>query len=124
MAGYAIVVMSEPGDPTPGGQGRMVHAMTAARDLAAAGENVTLWFHGIGVLWLSAMDGQSDAFARHYDALFNEVRDLIGGACEFCTVKRFGAAPGAERLGVTLHGGDDHHSIAALVAEARQVIVF
>jgi hypothetical protein len=103
----------------------MVHAMTAARDLNAAGHDVTLWFHGIGVMWLAAMDGRSDAFARHYNGLFEEVRDLIGGACEFCAVKRFGAAPGAENLGVELHGGgDDHHSIAALIADGRQVITF
>jgi hypothetical protein len=121
---YALVVMSEPGEPTPGGQGRMVHAMTAARDLNAAGHDVTLWFHGIGVMWLGTMDGQSDAFARHYQGLFDEVRGLIGGACEFCTAKRFGTTGGAERLGVPLVGGDDHHSIAALIAEGRQVITF
>jgi hypothetical protein len=124
VAKYALVVMSEPGEPSPGQQGRMVHAMTAARDLRTAGEDVTLWFHGIGVMWLSAMDTQFDPFTRHYRTLFDEVRDLIGGACEFCAVKRFGAAPGAESLGVPLVGGDDHHSIAPLIAEGRQVITF
>jgi len=125
MPKYALVVMSDPGEPNPGMQGRMVHAMSAARDLRAAGQDASLWFHGIGVMWLSAMDARTDPFTRHYGKLFDEVKDLIGGACEFCAVKRFGAGPSAESLGVTLlGGGDEHHSIAALIADGHDVTIF
>ena len=53
MAGHVIVVMSPPGEANPGDQGRMVHAMTLARDLRAAGQQVGIFFHGVGTRWLA-----------------------------------------------------------------------
>src|SRR5262249_33136574 len=81
MTKYAIVVMSEHGEGNPGGQGRMVHALSAAQSFKDAGEDVTLWFHGVGVTWLSVFDARYDAFARHYGPLFDSLRDSMGGAC-------------------------------------------
>jgi hypothetical protein len=125
VAKHAIVVMSEPGEANPGGQGRMVHAMTTVRDLKAAGQDVSLWFHGIGVTWLSAFDARTDPFTQHYGSLFDEVRPLIAGSCEFCTKMRFGAGPSADRLGVrTVGGTKDHHSVASLLSEGHQVLIF
>jgi hypothetical protein len=125
MAKYAIVVMSEPGEDYPGGQGRMLHAMTAAQELRAQGEDVTLWLHGIGVTWLTAFDEQKDKFTQVYRPLFDEVRDLISGACEFCTVTRFGAGASATKLGITvLRGAGGHHTVATLIAEGHQVVTF
>jgi RNA polymerase sigma-70 factor, ECF subfamily len=66
MSKYAVVVMSEHGEGNPGGQGRMVHALSTVKELIDAGEEVSLWFHGIGVGWLSALDARYDAFTRHY----------------------------------------------------------
>ena len=48
MAKYAIVVMSEHSEGNPGGQARLLHALSAARDFADAGEDVGIWFHGVG----------------------------------------------------------------------------
>jgi hypothetical protein len=125
MAKFAIVVMSEHSEGSPGGQGRMIHALTAAKALKNAGEEVTIWFHGLGVTWLSAFDARYDAFTRHYGPLFDELRDTLGGTCNFCTVKRFGTAESAERLGVPVVGPDDeHHSIADLIGDGRQVFTF
>ncbi len=90
MARYAVVVMSEHGEGSPGGQGRMVHALSTVKALQDAGADVSLWFHGIGVTWLAAFDARYDAFTRHYGPLFDEVHGSIGGACDFCTNKRFG----------------------------------
>ena len=125
MDKYALVVMSEQGEENPGGQGRMVHALEAAREFKASGVPAELFFHGIGVLWFTAFDVRSDGFTEHYGPLFDEVRDMIGGACNFCTAKRFGAAEAAEHLGVPLLGGDgDHHTVAQLVADGFRPIVF
>lgn len=124
MAKYAIVVMSEHSEGHPGGQGRMVHALSATKEFMEAGEEVSLWFHGIGVGWLSAFDARYDQFTRNYGPLFDEVRPAIGGACAFCVAKRFGAADSAERLGVTLVGGDDHHTVAALIGDGWEVLTF
>jgi hypothetical protein len=125
MAKYAIVVMSEHSEGNPGGQGRMVHALSAAKAFRDAGEDVTIWFHGVGVTWLSAFDARYDAFTTHYGALFDDVRDLIGGACNFCATKRFGSAESAGRLGIPIVGADgEHHTVADLAIEGRQVITF
>jgi hypothetical protein len=125
MAKYAVVVMSEHSEGNPGGQGRMVHALSAVREFKATGEEVTLWFHGIGVTWLAAFDARYDQFTRNYGPLFDEVRDVIGGACDFCVRRRFGAAESAERLGVPVVGGEgEHHTIAALVRDGWRVVTF
>ena len=125
VAKYAIVVMSETGEANPGGQGRMVHAMTTARDLKAARQDVSLWFDGIGVTWLNAFNARTEPFTQHYGPLFDEVRPLIGGSCEFCTKMRFGAGPSADRLGVrTVGGTTDHRSVASLLSDGHQVLIF
>jgi hypothetical protein len=125
MARYAIVVMSEHSEGSPGGQARLLHALSAAKDFADSGEEVRIWFHGVGVTWLAAFDARYDQFTRNYTALFDAVRASIAGACDFCTRTRFGAAQAAERLGVPIVGGDgQHHTVAALAVDGYQVIIF
>jgi predicted peroxiredoxin len=122
---YAIIVMSENGEEHPGGQGRMVHALKTAKEFKAAGVPVKMFFHGIGVQWLTMFDTKPDKFTQNYGPLFDEVRDTIGGACHFCAATRFGAGEAAERLGVPLLGKPgDHHTIASVVADGYQPIVF
>jgi DsrE/DsrF-like family len=125
MAKFALVVMSEPGDEHPGGQGRMLHAMMAAKDLRAQGHDVGMWFHGVGVTWLTAFDERADRYTQNYGPLFDEIRECIGGACGFCALTRFGAGASAEKLGVAVVGGpDNHHSLAPLIASGYQVFTF
>lgn len=125
MAKYALVVMSEQGEEHPGGQGRMVHALSAAKAFKDAGEEVTIWFHGIGVGWLTAFAQADDRFTQNYGPLFAEVSDLIGGACDFCTTRRFDAGAGAGQLGVATVGGDgQHHTVADLAAAGYSIITF
>lgn len=125
MAKYALVVMSEQGEEHPGGQGRMLHAMSAAKTFKDAGEEVAIWFHGIGVGWLTAFAQADDAFTKHYGPLFAEVSDLIAGTCDFCTTRRFDAREGAEQLGVDVVGGDgQHHTVADLAAAGYTVMTF
>jgi hypothetical protein len=125
VAKFAIVVMSEHSDGNPGGQGRMVHALSAAKAFKDADEDASLWFHGIGVGWLEAFDARYDAFTRNYGPLFDELRGAMGGACDFCTTKRFGVTQAAERLGVPVVGGEgEHHTVADLVAEGYTVFTF
>jgi hypothetical protein len=86
---------------------------------------VQIYFHGIGVQWLTMFETRPDKFTQNYGPLFDEVRDMIAGACHFCAAKRFGAGEAAERMGVPLLGKlGDHHTIAALVAEGYTPIIF
>lgn len=81
--------------------------------------------HGIGVTWLAAFDARYDAFTRHSGGLFDEARQAMGGACDFCTNRRFGVTESAGRLGVPIVGGDgEHHTIAALALDGWQVLTF
>lgn len=124
MEKYALVVMSETGELHPGGQGRMLHTLEAAKDFKTAGVPVSMFFHGIGVTWLTAFEERADKFTQVYGPLFDEVRDTIGGACHFCAATRFGAGDSAGRLGVPLLGGPgDHHTVAALVADGYRPII-
>jgi len=125
MAKHAIVVMSESGEANPGGQGRMLHAMNTVKELRDAGEQVSLWFHGIGVTWLTAFDEQDHKYVQVYRPLFDEIRDSIAGTCKFCTLTRFGAGAAAEKLGVpTVSSTGGHHTVAALIREGHQVLTF
>lgn len=122
---YALIVMSENGEEHPGGQGRMLHALKAAKEFKAAGVPVKLFFHGIGVQWLNMFETRPDKFTQNYGPLFDEVREAIAGACHFCAATRFGAGEAAERMGVPLLGKPgDHHTVAALIAEGYQPIIF
>ena len=125
MAKYALVVMSEQGEEHPGGQGRMVHALSAAKGFKDAGVDVTIWFHGIGVGWLTAFADANDRFTQNYGPLFAEVSDVMAGTCNFCTTLRFDATGGAERFGVPIVGeGGQHHSVADLAIAGYSVITF
>ena len=125
MAKYAIAVMSGHSEGNPGGQARLPHALSAAKDLASAGEHVAIWFHGVGVTWLAGFDARYDQFTRTYTPLFDAVRPSIASAWDFCTSTRFGAAQAAAHLGVPIVGGDGkHHTVAALAADGYQVFIF
>jgi hypothetical protein len=122
---YALVVMCETGEANPGGQGRMLHVLKTAKEFKAAGIPVGIFFHGIGVQWLTAFDERADRFTQVYGPLFDEVRDTIGGACHFCAATRFGAGTAADHLAIPLLGQPgDHHTVAALIAAGYQPIIF
>ena len=123
MAKHAIVVLAP--EETPEGRGRILHALTTARDLADTGADVEVYFDGIGVTCLTAFHVRDNPFTRNYAGLFDAVRPLIAGACDFCTRRRFDAVEGAEALGVAIVGGEDqHHSLAPLLAAGYELHTF
>jgi len=122
-ARYAIVVLAP--EDTPEGRGRILHAFTTARDLAAAGAHVEVYFDGIGVTCLTAFHARDNEFTRHYGELFESIQPYIAGTCDFCTRVRFDAVEGARAFGVDVVGGEDqHHSLAGLTLSGYQVQTF
>ena len=104
MAKYAIIVMSEHSEGNPGGQARLLHALSAAKDFADAGEEVGIWFHGVGVTWLAALNAQYDQFM------------LVGGmGARLVGGDEPGSHPGAGRTQVK-HRGES----AAVADPARR----
>jgi len=120
---HAIIVMAP--EETPEGRGRILHAFATARDLAAAGADVEIYFDGIGVTCLTAFHARDNRFTENYGPLFDAIRPLIAGACDFCTHRRFDATAGAAAFGIATAGGiDEHHSLASLLLDGRHVHTF
>lgn len=120
---HAVVVLAP--EETPEGRGRILHAFYTARDLAAGGAAVEIYLDGIGVTLMAAFAEPVNPFTTAYKPLFDEIRPLIEGACDFCTRKRFDAASAAGVLGIPVVGGEDHHhSLASLILEGYQVHTF
>ncbi len=124
MAAQHAVVVLAPED-TPEGRGRILHAFTTARDLAAEGVDVGVYFDGVGVTVLTAFNEPTNRFTENYAPLFEAIRPLIAGACDFCARRRFDAADAAAALNVPIIGGEDqHHSLARLVLAGTAVHTF
>lgn len=120
---HAVVVLAP--EETAEGRGRILHAFTTARDFADAGAEVQVYFDGIGVTCLTAFEAGNNQFTQHYATLFESIRPLIAGACDFCARRRFGAADAAAALEIGLVGGEDqHHSLAPLLLADYQVHTF
>lgn len=124
MAGVHAIVVLAPED-TPEGRGRILHALVTAQGLSKAGENVEVYFDGIGVTVLTAFMERNNRFTENYGPLFDSILPLIAGACDFCTRRRFEATEAAAAFGVpTLGGEDQHHSLAPLLAAGTSVTTF
>ena len=100
--------------------GRVVNAMTIAKEFKDAGDEVALVFDGGGTTWIPAL--ASPDHRAH--GLFQSVRDVVAGACSYCS-DAFGVREGVEAAGVALL--DDykrHPSIRTYVAAGFDVLTF
>ena len=124
MSKDALVVMSESGEAHPGGQGRMLHALQAAAEFRSAGVEVSMWFHGIGVEWLTVFEARSDRFGRSTVPVRLTPRCRRGRVrvLHHEALQRGGQCEGAR--GSRGRGANEHHTVAHLVADGYQVIVF
>jgi hypothetical protein len=118
MNRVALVVLADVA--THGDLGRVVNAMTAAKEFTEAGDDVQLIFDGAGTQWLGLLSDPEHKAHR----LFEHVRDVVSGACGYCS-RAFDAEEGVHHAHVKLlEEYDDHPSIRSLVASGYQVITF
>jgi hypothetical protein len=114
----AIVLLA--GTDTPGDMGRMVNALTTARELKEEGDDVTIVLDGAGTRWVAELSDPE----HKYSGLLDEVRDAIAGACAYCS-RAYGVKDAVEAAGIPLlRDYADHPSIRNLVAQGYQVITF
>jgi hypothetical protein len=114
----AIVLLA--GTDTPGDMGRMVNALTTARELKEEGDDVTIVLDGAGTRWIAELSDPE----HKYSGLLDEVRDAIAGACAYCS-RAYGVKDAVEAAGIPLlRDYADHPSIRNLVADGYQVITF
>jgi hypothetical protein len=118
MNRVAILVLADV--ETHGDLGRLVNAMTAAKEFTEAGDDVQLIFDGAGTQWLGLLSDPEHKAHR----LFEHVRDVVSGACGYCS-RAFDAEEGVYHAHIKLlEEYDDHPSIRSLVASGYQVITF
>ncbi len=118
MTKAATIVFADTG--TPDGLGRVVNALTTAKEFKEAGDEVLVVFDGAGTKWVDELS-RSD---HNYHGLFEDVRDQVAGACAYCA-KAFGVKERVEEEGVPLM--DDfagHPSVRKLVNDGYHVVTF
>ncbi|MEJ2287065.1 MAG: sulfur reduction protein DsrE [Deinococcales bacterium] len=118
MNKIAILVLTDA--ETHGDLGRAVNALEVAKEFKDAGDQVTILFDGAGTRWIAEFS--KPEHKRH--ALFESLRDVIHGACAFCSAA-FGVKDAVTSAGVALLDAfEQHPSIRSLVNDGYQVITF
>jgi hypothetical protein len=118
MTKAAIIVLAD--TETAGELGRVVNALTTAKEFKQSGDEVAVVFDGAGTKWIPAL---SDA-GHKYSELYEAVRDRIAGACDYCSVA-YGVKDGVVDAGVELLADyEQHPSLHGYAREGYQVITF
>jgi hypothetical protein len=118
MTKAAMVVLADTGSAE--GLGRVVNALTTAKELKEAGDEATVIFDGAGTKWVAKLSKPD----HKYSGLFQEVRDVIGGACAYCS-RAYGVRDEVEGSGVQLLSEfEGHPSIRSLIADGYHVVTF
>ena len=115
----ALVMMTDPGNPEA--NGRMVHLLKTAAGLRDAGTDTAIYLHGAAVNWASAFAERSDRFTQHYGELFDEVKPLIAGVCNFCSNVRFGQGEAVAELGLATLAGH-REPLGSVVSDGDLVV--
>lgn len=85
MARAAAIVFADTGAAES--LGRVVNALTTAKEFDEAGDEAVVIFDGAGTKWLTELSRPD----HDYHALFEDARELITGACSYCAAA-FGCA--------------------------------
>ena len=118
MPKVTIVLLA--GADTPGDTGRMVNALTTAKEMGEAQDEVTVVLDGAGTRWGAELAGTE----HKYSPLFEDIKPLIAGACAYCS-RAYGVKDQVEGAGIPLLSEyADHPSVRALIADGYQVITF
>ena len=118
MAKGAIVVLAD--TESREGLGRVVNALTTAKEFAESGDEVSIVFDGAGTKWIPALEAEE----HKYHGLYASVRGRITGACDYCA-GAYGVKAEVEAAGVTLLDEyEQHPSIRRLLADGYQVVTF
>ena len=78
MLKAAAIVFADTGSPE--GLGRVMNALTTAQEFKDAGDDVLVVFDGAGTKWIAELSREN----HKYHQLFEDVRDVVGGACSYC----------------------------------------
>ena len=118
MNPVTILVLAD--TQTHGDLGRVVNALSTAKEFKASGDEVALIFEGAGTR--AAVQLADPEHQLH--AAFKEVDEVITGICRFCA-QGYQVAEQAEAAGFTLLSGDHQHpSVRNFLVNGYEVINF
>jgi hypothetical protein len=114
----AIIVLA--GAETREGLGRVVNALTTAKEFAEHGDEVVVVFDGAGTIWIPEL---AEPGHRYHD-LFESVRGSISGACEYCAAA-YSVTAEVEEAGIALLDEyAQHPSLRTLAVDGYTVMTF
>jgi hypothetical protein len=118
MARAASIVFAD--TDRPEGLGRVVNALTTAKEFKEAGDESVVIFDGAGTKWIAELSRED----HKYHALFEDVRDVVAGACSYCA-GAYGVKEQVEQTGVPLLDEyEGHPSVRSLVNDGYEVVTF
>jgi hypothetical protein len=94
MSKFAVVVLSDIGSEE--GFGRVFNAMTAVKQLGAAGHEVGLYFDGTGTRWLDVLADEKHPAHALFAAVYPHVVAACGACASFFNVNMTSAQDIAE----------------------------
>jgi len=118
MAKAASIVFAD--TDSPEGLGRVVNALTTAKEFKEAGDDALVIFDGAGTKWVAELSRED----HKYHALFEDIRDAVGDACSYCAGAD-GVKDQLKRIGMELleeYGG--HPSVRSVVNGGYAVVTF
>ena len=113
----AIIVLA--GTEIREGLGRVVNALTTAKEFGEHGDEVVVVFDGAGTMWIPELAGPE----HRYHELFESVRGSISGACEYCAA--YSVTAEVEEAGIALLDEyAQHPSLRSLAVNGYTVMTF
>jgi hypothetical protein len=98
----------------------VVNALTTAKEFKEAGDESVVIFDGAGTKWIAELSRED----HKYHALFEDVRDVVAGACPYCA-GAYGVKEQVEQTGVPLLDEyEGHPSVRSLVNDGYEVVTF
>lgn len=111
MAKAASIVFAD--TDSPEGLGRVVNALTTAKEFKDAGDDALVIFDGAGTKWVAELSREDHKY-----------HGLFGGACSYCA-GAYGVKDQVERIGVELlEEYEGHPSVRSLVNDGYEVVTF
>lgn len=118
MSKISVVVLA--GNESHADLGRMANALSLVREAREAGDEVELVFDGAGTTWIPELENSE----HDLHGVYEDVRDHVAGACEFCA-GAFGVREPIQEAGVPfLSEFEGHPSLRSRVEEGYQVVTF
>lgn len=118
MPKVAVVLLAD--TITAEGMGRMVNALTTAKEFTEAGDEARIIFDGAGTKWIAELQSAD----HKYHGLLESVKDTIVGACAYCS-RAYGVKDEVQSAGVALLDDyDGHPSLHSLARDGFQILTF